>query len=74
MITNPAHGQLNRETVFSPDPVRLACEFGLARRVHPSRPVPSRVSLTCSFSILRLNLVSTHGIPPDFRGGVNLFI
>ena len=28
----------------------------------------------CSFSTLRLNLVLTHGVPPDFRGGVHLFI
>ena len=34
--------------------------------------VPSRVSLL--ISILRLNLVLTYGIPPDFRGGVPLFI
>ena len=35
-------------------------------------PVPSRVSLL--ISILRLNLVLTCGIPPEFRGGVHLFI
>ena len=42
----------------------------LARRVRPSRP-----ALACSspYSI-KLNLVLTHGIPPDFRGGVHLFI
>ena len=34
--------------------------------------VPSRVSLL--ISILRLNLVLTYGIPPDFRDGVHLFI
>ena len=34
--------------------------------------VPSRVSLF--ISVLRLNLVRTYGIPPDFRGGVHLFI
>ena len=34
--------------------------------------VPSRVSLF--ISILRLNLVLTYGIPPEFRGGVHLFI
>ena len=33
---------------------------------------PSRVSLL--ISILRLNLVLTYGIPPEFRGGVHLFI
>ena len=34
--------------------------------------VPFRVSLF--ISILRLNLVLTYGIPPEFRGGVYLFI
>ena len=34
--------------------------------------MPSRVSLL--ISILRLNLVLTYWIPPDFRGGVHLFI
>ena len=43
--------------------------IGLARRVRPFRPGP-----TCSFSTLRLKLVLTRGIPPDFRGGVHLFI
>ena len=33
--------------------------------------VPSRVSLLVS--VLRLNLVLTYGIPPEFRGGVHLF-
>ena len=28
----------------------------------------------CSFSTFRLNLVLTRGIPPDFRGGVNVLI
>ena len=32
--------------------------------------VPSHVSLL--ISILRLNLVLTYGIPPEFRGGVHL--
>ena len=67
-VTNPARGQLNRENEYSPVPVR-ASEFGLARRVQSSRPASA-----CSFSILRLNLVLTHGIPPDFRGGVHLFV
>ena len=34
--------------------------------------VPSRVSLL--ISILRLNLMLAYGIPPEFRGGVYLFI
>ena len=36
-VANPARGQLNRENEHSPVPVR-ASEFGLARRVQPSRP------------------------------------
>ena len=67
-VANPARGQLNRENGYSPVPVR-ASEFGLARRVQPSRPASA-----CSFCILRLNLVLTYGIPPEFRGGVHLFI
>ena len=35
--------------------------------------VPSRVSLLISI-LLRLNLVLTYGIPPEFRGGVHIFI
>ena len=34
--------------------------------------VPSRVNLI--IFILRLNLVLTYGVPPEFRGGVYLFI
>ena len=37
-----------------------------------SSAVPSRVSLL--ISILRVNLVLTYGIPPEFRGGVHLFV
>ena len=33
-------------------------------------PVPRNPAI----SILDLNLVLTHGIPPDFRGGVQLLI
>ena len=66
-VANPAPGQVNRENEYSPVPVR-AWKFGLARRVQQSRPASA-----CSFSILTLNLVLTHGIPPDFRGGVHLF-
>ena len=36
-VANPARGQLIRENIFSPVPVR-ASEFGLARRVRQSRP------------------------------------
>ena len=63
MVVNPARGQLNRKNVFSP------VEFGLTIRVRQSRPAS-----VCSFSILRLNLVLTYGIPPEFRGGLRLLI
>ena len=36
-----------------------------------SRPVPRQPAHP---KILRLNLVLTHGIPPDFRGRVHFFI
>ena len=68
-VTSSSRGQPNREkNEYSPVPVR-AGELGLARRVQPSRPTSA-----CSISILRLNLVRTHGIPPQFHGGVHLFI
>ena len=34
--------------------------------------VPSRISL--NISILRLNLMLTYGVPPEFHDGVHLFI
>ena len=55
-VANPARGQLNRE-----DEYFWFRETGSA--------VPSLVSLL--ISILRLNLVHTYGIPPEFRGGVH---
>ena len=67
-VANPARSQLKRENVYFPVPVS-ALEFGLARRVQLSRTASA-----CSLSILRLNLVLTHGILPDSRGGVHLFI
>ena len=65
-VANPARGQLNRENSIFPCP--CAC-----LRIWPRETgsaVPSRVSLL--ISILRLNLVLTYGIPPEFRGGVHL--
>ena len=50
-VANPARDQLNRENEHFPVLVR-ALEFGIARRVRPSRPASA-----CSLSILRLNLV-----------------
>ena len=66
-VANPARGQLNRECIFPCFCTRLRIwsrETGSA--------ITSRVSLL--ISILRLNLVLTYGIPPEFRGGVHLFI
>ena len=67
-VANPARDQLNREKEYFPVPVR-AGEIGLAKRVRQSRPASA-----CSSPYSRLNLVLTYGIPPDFRGGVHLFI
>ena len=67
-VANPARGQLNRENKYSPVPI-CARESGLAGRAQPSRPASA-----CSFSKLRQNMVLTYGIPPEFRGGVHLFI
>ena len=67
-VANYARGQLNRENVFIPVPVRAlriwSRETGLA--------ASSRVSLL--ISILRLNLALTYRTPPEFRGGVHLSI
>ena len=60
MVANPVRGQLNRKNNFSCPRSRLRIwsrETGSA--------VPSRVSLL--ISILRLNMVLTHEVPPDFR-------
>ena len=67
-VANPARGQLNREKIF---PCPRACPRIWSRETGSA--VPSRVSLL--ISILRLNLVLTYYvIPPEFRGGVHLFI
>ena len=67
-VANPVYGQLNREKLPCPRS-RLRIWFretGLA--------VPSLVSLLILYDILTLNLVLTHGIPPEFRGGVHIFL
>ena len=65
-VTNPARGQLNRtgETNIS------LSAFALENMA--SRDGFSRVNLL--ISVLRLNLVLTYGILPEFRKGVYLFI
>ena len=67
-VANPARGQLNRE--YNIIPLSPCVPENLVSRDGFSRP-PSRVSLLVSI-ILRLNLVLTYGIPPEFRGGVHL--
>ena len=62
MVANPTCGQLNREK-FAPE--------NLVSRDRFSRPFPRQPA---HLDTQRLNLVLTHGIPPDFRGGVHLFI
>ena len=41
-VANPARGQLYRGNEYPPVPVS-ACDFGLARRVQPSRPAPAHL-------------------------------
>ena len=64
-VANPARGHLNRENNITLSP---CVPENLSRET--SSVFPSRVSLL--ISILRLNLVLTYGIPPEFRGGVHL--
>ena len=78
-VANPARGQLNRENIplSSCVPENMVSRdvvfFTLTDRastIPMGSAVPSRVSLLVS--ILRLNLVLTYGIPPEFRGGDHL--
>ena len=65
-VANPGRGQLNRESEYSLSafvPENLVSRDGFGS--------PVRVSLL--ISILRLTLVLTYGIRPEFRGGVHLF-
>ena len=64
-VASHARGQLNRENIIFPCP---RSRLRIWSR-ETSSAVPSRVSLL--ISILRLNLVLTYGIPPEFRGGVH---
>ena len=66
-VVNPARSAEQGKFIFPRPRSRLEIwsrETGLA--------VPSRVGLF--ISILKLNLMLTYGIPPDFRDGVHLFI
>ena len=66
MVANPARGQPNRENGYFLCP-RSCLEIWPRETC---LAVPSRVNLL--ISIIRLNLVLTYGIPPEFRGGVHL--
>ena len=66
-VANPDRGQLNKEEKENPS--SRSC-VGIWSR-ETSSAVPSRINLL--ISKLRLNLVRTYGIPPEFRGGVQLF-
>ena len=65
-VANPARGQLNRENNI---PLSPCVPENLVSRDGFSRSVPRQPA-----HLLRLNLVLTYGIPPEFRGGVHLFI
>ena len=68
-VANPARGQLHRENEHFPVPVRPKRSWSR----ETGSAVPSRVSLLIS-SILRLNLVLTYGIPPDFPAYVHIYL
>ena len=65
-VASPARDQLNRENEYSSS--ARTCLRIWSRETGSA--VPSRASLL--MFILRLNLVLTYGIPPEFRGGVHL--
>ena len=67
-VANPDRGQLNREEIENPS--SRSCVRIWFRET--SSAVPSRINLL--IFILRLNLVRTYGILPEFRGGVHLFV
>ena len=67
-VAHPVRDQRNKEYDVSPVPVSRLRIWSHGT----GSTVQSRASLL--ISILRLNLVLTYGIPPDFRGGVHLFI
>ena len=68
-VADPARGQLAEQGKWI-----LLCPHSRLRiwSRETGSAVPSRISLL--ISILRLNLVHTYGIHPEFRGGVHLFI
>ena len=75
VTNNPARGQLNRENDYQYLPVpRLFAPENLVSRDGFGSPVPRQPAHLHTYSV-RLNLVLTYyGLPPEFRGGVHLFI
>ena len=66
-VASPALGQLKREITIPCPRSRVRDWFR-----ETGSPVPSLVSPL--ILLIRLNMVLIHGIPPDLRGGVHLFI
>ena len=72
-ITNPARGQLNRENeyflsaLFAPENLVSRDRFG---SLVPRQPA----HLHTTQAVNLLIVITYHGIPPEFRGGVHLFI
>ena len=64
-VTNPARGQLNRENNI---PLSPCVPENLVARDGFSRPVPRQPAHPHT----QTELVLTHGIPPELRGGVRL--
>ena len=69
MVANPAHGQLKGKmnislSAFAPENLVSRDEFGSSVPRKSAHPI----------SLIRLKLVLTYGIPPEFRGGVQIFI
>ena len=76
-VANPARGQLIRENDYNSALAPFAPE-NLVSRDGFDRPFPSRVSLlilhTRAQSDWLMLIVLPHGIPPDFRGCVHVFL
>ena len=70
-VANPARGQLNKGNIYIYISLSPRSRLRIWSRETGSA-VPSRVSLL--IFILRLNLVLTYGIPPEFRVSAHLFI
>ena len=71
-VANTARDQLNRAEKTNPCSRLCLGIWSSETGSETGSAVPSRVSLL--ISILRLNLVRAYGIPPEFLGGVHLFV